>query len=57
MLDMIVSRLKEPSTYAGISALLGAVGYQVAPEWLEAATLIGAAISGVLAIFMAEKKA
>ncbi len=57
MLDMILARLKEPSSYVAIAALLGTVGWQFAPEHLELAAQVGATVAALIGFFMAEKKA
>ena len=54
MLDAIVTRLKEPSTYAGFAGLALAVGVS-APLYTAATTFV-AAIAGLVAILMAEMK-
>lgn len=53
-MDWIINRLKEPSTYAGLAAIIGAVLPQLG---LTAGTLqtIGTAIVAVLAIVIREK--
>lgn len=54
-MNWIISRLKEPSTYAGLAAIVGIVAPKLG---LDAGTLqtIGVAVASVLAIFMSEKK-
>lgn len=48
----IVGRMKEPSTWAGLTALLAVFGLSV-PE-ATAISQVGAAITGALAVFMPE---
>jgi len=55
MIDWIVGRLREPSTYAGFSALALAAGLSI-EEW-QAVSTLAAAIAGVVAIFVTEKSA
>jgi len=55
MLDIIISRLKEPSTYAGISSLLALFGVQVSDSKLQSISQALAALAGVAAIFLSEK--
>lgn len=50
-----ISRFKEPSTWAGIAALLLAFN-QVTPSEAETVITGGSAIAGLLAMFMREKK-
>lgn len=55
-MDIIIQRLKEPSTYAGIAAFLAGFGLLglTETEWNQ---IFGAAaaIAGVVAIFLREK--
>ena len=53
--NWIVSRLKEPSTYAGFSGLALAFGMS-AEEWSAVYTAV-AAVAGVVAMFLVEKPA
>ncbi len=53
MLDWIIGRLREPSTYAGFSALALTVGLS-AEEWQAVSTLV-AALAGAVAVFVTEK--
>lgn len=55
MLDFVLSRLREPSTYAGFAGLAAAVG--VAEPVYQAVTSVIMAVAGLVAVFMAEKKA
>jgi len=51
MLNPIIDRLRQPSTYAGLAVLLGLFGVNVAPEvWQSAVNFItaGAALAAVL---------
>jgi len=55
-MTFVLSRLREPSTYAGIAAFLasfGLLGFTEA-DWNEVFAGI-AAIAGVIAIFLGEK--
>ena len=55
MLETIVDRLKEPSTWAGIGALILAVT-GISPELWGAVAGAGVAIAGVAAVILSEKK-
>ena len=55
MLHAIVARLKEPSTYAGFAGIALAVG--VSAPLFTAVTTFVAAAAGLVAVFVAEKKA
>lgn len=51
----LVARMREPSTWAGISALL--VSYvSLSAEQTQAIVTLGIALGGFLAVFMSEKK-
>ena len=51
--NFVLSRLREPSTYAGLSALALALG--VSGELYRAASAALAAVAGLVAIVLAEK--
>jgi hypothetical protein len=53
MVQFILSRLKEPSTYAGLSGLAVALG--ISTHLYEAAALAVAGIAGLVAVIFAEK--
>lgn len=53
MLNWIISRLREPSTYAGLAGLALAVGVS-AEQWAAISTAV-AGVAGVIAIFVREK--
>ena len=53
IVNFVLSRLKEPSTYAGLSALALALG--VSGELYSAASSTIAAVAGLVAIVLAEK--
>lgn len=53
MTKKLMQRLREPSTWAGIAAVVGSIAQAVATKSPEA---IGAAVAGVLAIVMPEGK-
>lgn len=55
MLNAIVARLKEPSTYAGFAGIALAVG--ISAPLFTAVTTFMAAAAGLIAIFVAENKA
>lgn len=52
VLAYIVNRMKEPSTYAGLAALLGVVGVKMAPEAMQAIITVLTAIAGAVAVFV-----
>lgn len=55
-LQSAIDRLKEPSTYAGIAALLGLFGKHVDADKYDAVVTIGTAVAASLSVFMSEKK-
>ncbi len=57
-MQYLITRLREPSTYAGIATLLTGLSFiPNAMAWANEVELIGAAISGLLAIILPEVKA
>lgn len=56
MFSYIVARMKEPSSYAGLSVLLGLFGAHIAPEQSSAIVTLGTAIAGALAVFVPQAK-
>lgn len=57
-MEFLVSRLREPSTYAGIAAILAGVTFiPYAPELAKTISAVGTLVTGLLAIWMPEKKA
>lgn len=58
MKDFILARLREPSTYAGIAALVASLSFiPNAAEWGQVIIAAGGAIAGALAILLGEKSA
>lgn len=53
MVQFILSRLKEPSTYAGLSGLAVAIG--ISTELYNAAAVAIAGVAGLVAVVLAEK--
>lgn len=52
ILAYIIARLKEPSTYAGLSVLLGIVGVKLAPEALTAIISVVSTVAAAIAVFV-----
>ena len=46
--------MKEPSSWAGVSVLLGVFGVQIAPEIMQNVVSVGAGVAGLASIFMSE---
>ena len=53
MVQFILSRLKEPSTYAGLSGLAMALG--ISTHIYEAAAMAVAGVAGLIAVILADK--
>jgi hypothetical protein len=51
-----VARLREPSTYAGLAALLAAAGLHPAPDVLSAAINAAVALAGLAAVLIPEMR-
>lgn len=56
MLDFILARGKEASTWRGIVALVTAAGVGISPEQGEAIIALGLAVIGAIGVFTADKK-
>lgn len=54
MLKWLAERLKEPTTYQGITVLAGALGYAVDPAALEAIAVAVAAVLGAILVIKRE---
>ena len=57
MLQFILARAKEPSTYAGVATLLTAAGISFSPDLVNAAVAVAVALAGLAAVLLPEKKA
>jgi len=55
-LSWLLDRLKEPSTYLGITAMLSAAGYALDPELVKQITAAGVGVSGIILFVLKEKK-
>jgi hypothetical protein len=56
MLQFILERGKEASTWRGLVALVTAVGVTISPELAEAVIALGLAVIGVLGVVTTDKK-
>jgi sulfite exporter TauE/SafE len=54
-MSYILDRLKEPSSYAGLGALLALVGVNLDGQLLQAIAGVAAALAGLAAVFVKEK--
>jgi hypothetical protein len=52
----LLSRLAEPSSWAGIAAFLGLVGVHVPTETFKAISLAGSGVAAAAAVLIPEKK-
>ena len=57
MLANFIARFKEPSSWAGVSAILLTLGLSLPAEVNVAITYVGAGAAGLLAFFLREKGA
>jgi len=56
-MSYLIDRLREPSSYAGLAALLGIFGLQVAPEAWTLVIQVLTGLSGLAAFFLKDKAA
>ena len=54
MIDWLLARLSEPSTYAGFAAIAGSIGLS-APLY-SAISAVAVAVAGLVAVILHEKK-
>jgi len=57
MLQFILDRAKEPSTYAGLATLLTAAGIHYTTDLFNAAVALAVAVAGLVAVLLPEQKA
>lgn len=55
-MNAFLSRLREPSTYAGVSVLLGVFGVNVAPEIMQPAVQVITGLAALAAVVLREGK-
>ena len=56
MLEFVIGRLKERSTWLGLIGIVTAAGVSLSPEQTEAIVAVGVAIAGVVAVFTKDLK-
>lgn len=56
MKEYFLERMKEPSTWRGLTLLLTAVGIPMAPGVSDAVIAVGLAIAGLIGAVMPDKK-
>ncbi|QBX36917.1 hypothetical protein E4M02_04245 [Brevundimonas sp. S30B] len=57
ILEFIVPRLRERSTYVGLVGILTALGVAVDPQYLEIAIALGSGIAGLIGVLWKDKTA
>lgn len=57
LIAFVVARLREPSSYAGLGALLAAGGIHADQAIVQAAIQVLVAVAGLIAVLMPEKSA
>jgi hypothetical protein len=55
-MSYVITKLREPSSWAGIAALFAALGWQLPTEYFGAITQVGIALAGLAAILLNERK-
>ena len=55
MVEYIIARLKEASTWRGLIGLLTAAGISISPELLDKIVAAGMALMGVIGMFFKDK--
>jgi hypothetical protein len=55
LLEFVVARLREPSTYAGLGALLATAGIHVNDLVVQALIQVLVSVAGLVAVLMPEK--
>jgi len=56
MLTTILTRLREPSTYAGAAALIATFGWNVQDDLLKGVIQIAMGLAAVLSVVLSERK-
>lgn len=56
LLDVLVGKIKEPSTWVGLGSLLTAIGFAVRPDLWQQISSVAMGIGGILGILLSEKK-
>lgn len=56
LLDVLIGKMKEPSTWVSLGSLLTAVGFAVRPDLWQQISSVAMGLGGVLGILLSEKK-
>lgn len=51
-----IARFRQPSTYAGVAALLGVFGVPIAPDIMQPVMQAGTGLAALAAIILREKR-
>ena len=54
-MNYLLSRLKEPSTWRGLTLLATTIGLQVSPEQTEAVISVGLLCAGLIGVITSDK--
>jgi hypothetical protein len=54
-MNYIINRLREPSTYAGLAAIIAAFGLSVPSELFQAVSAAAMGVAGLLAVLLGER--
>jgi hypothetical protein len=54
IMDMILKRLKEPSSWASLAAMLALVGINLPESMMQNVTQVGMGLAGILGFFMSD---
>ena len=54
LVKFLLDRLKEPSTWGGLTTVLTGLGVYLSPEQAAAIVTLGVAVGGALMVFMPE---
>lgn len=50
IVDLVIAKLKEPSTWHGLNILVAALGFNVAPELWQSIVSIAGGVAGVVEV-------
>ena len=56
VLSWLLARLKEPTTYLGLTAILSSMGVVIDPELAQNIQTAGLGVAGIILFVMREKK-
>lgn len=56
LLNAIIEKMKEPSTWVGLGTLVTAIGWNIKPELWASISGVAMGIGGLLAVILSERK-